>query len=79
MSNYSVFHVVSGNKIIVSKTLKEYETILSEDCFFFFYRSAIVNLEYVVKFRKGDILELANGAEIEVSSTKKAMLLEKLA
>ncbi|WP_221406823.1 MULTISPECIES: LytR/AlgR family response regulator transcription factor [Bacteroidota] len=79
MSNYSVFHVVSGNKIIVSKTLKEYETILSEDCFFRVNRSAIVNLEYVVKFRKGDVLELANGAEIEVSSTKKAMLLEKLA
>lgn len=79
MSNYSVFHIISGNKIIVSKTLKEYETILSDACFFRVNRSAIVNLDYVVKFKKGDVLVFANGAEIEVSSTKKAMLLEKLA
>ena len=79
MSNYSIFHTVSGNNIIVSKTLKEYETILSDEYFFRVNRSVIVNLDYVVKYRKGDVLELLNGAEVEVSSTKKAILLEKLA
>ncbi|RYE51594.1 MAG: LytTR family transcriptional regulator, partial [Sphingobacteriales bacterium] len=43
-------------------------------------RSVIVNLDFVVKYRKGDggTLELSDGAEIEVSSQKKEVLLQKL-
>ena len=80
MSNYSVFHLLASPKIIVSKTLKEYETLLNDDFFLRVNRSTIVNLNYVVKYRKGDggTLELMNGYEIEVSSTKKNLVLERL-
>lgn len=80
MSNYSIFYLTSLSKIIVSKTLKEYEYLLADDFFLRVNRGVIVNLNYVVKYRKGDggTLELANGSEVEVSSTKKGCLLERL-
>lgn len=80
MSNYSVFLLADHKKIIVSKTLKEYEAILSDDFFIRINRSVIVNLNYVVKYRKGDggTLEFSDGAEVEVSPQKKELLLQKL-
>jgi two-component system LytT family response regulator len=80
MSNYSVFLLTDNKKIIVSKTLKEYEAQLNDDFFMRINRSVIVNLSYVVKYRKGDggTLELSDGAEVEVSPQRKETLLQKL-
>ncbi len=80
MSNYSVFILADSKKIVVSKTLKEYENVLDEENFMRINRSVIVNLDYVVKYRKGDggTLEFADGTEIEVSSLKKEELLKRL-
>ena len=80
MSNYSVFILTDAKKIVVSKTLKEYESALNADNFMRVNRSVIVNLNFVVKYRKGDggTLELSDGAEIEVSTQKKEALLQKL-
>lgn len=80
MSNYSVFLLSDSKKIVVSKTLKEYETVLDDDHFMRINRSVIVNLDYVVKYRKGDggTLELSDGAEVEVSPQKKELLLQRL-
>lgn len=40
----------------------------------------IINLTYVVKYRKGDggTLELSDGSEVEVSAQRKEALLQKL-
>jgi two-component system LytT family response regulator len=80
MSNYSVFLLTDNKKIIVSKTLKEYESLLNDECFIRISRSVIVNLAYVVKYRKGDggTLEFSDGAEVEVSPQRKDLLLQKL-
>ena len=80
MSNYSIFHLLASPKIIVSKTLKEYETLLNDIFFLRVNRSTILNLNYVVKYRKGDggTLELMNGHEVEVSPSKKSLVLERL-
>ena len=80
MSNYSVFILSDSKKIVVSKTLKEYENILNDDHFMRINRSVIVNLDYVVKYRKGDggTLAFADGTEVEVSSLKKEELLKRL-
>ncbi|MDQ8003489.1 MAG: LytTR family DNA-binding domain-containing protein [Pedobacter sp.] len=80
MSNYSVFLLTDGKKIVVSKTLKDYETALDDEHFMRINRSVIINLDYVVKYRKGDggTLELSDGAEIEVSPQKKDLLLQRL-
>ena len=80
MSNYSTFYLRDQKKIMVSKTLKEYENTLQGNNFLRISRSAIVNLDFVVKYRKGDggTLEMSDGTEVEVSSTRKEALLEKL-
>lgn len=80
MSNYSVFMLTDTRKIIVSKTLKEFEPVLDDVSFMRINRSVIVNLDFVVKYRKGDggTLELSDGSEIEVSPQKKEALLFRL-
>lgn len=80
MSNYSTFYLTGDKKIMVSKTLKEYEHALQEAFFLRVNRSVIVNLNYIVKYRKGDggTIELKDGTEIEVSASRKDALLEKL-
>ncbi|MBB5440295.1 two-component system LytT family response regulator [Pedobacter sp. AK017] len=80
MSNYSTFYLQDRKKIIVSKTLKEYESVLQGGSFLRINRSVIVNLDHVVKYRKGDggTLEMNDGAEIEVSASRKDLLMEKL-
>jgi two-component system LytT family response regulator len=80
MSNYSVFLLTDHKKIVVSKTLKEYEPVLDDSHFMRINRSVIVNLDFVTKYRKGDggTLELSDGAELEVSPQKKEALLQRL-
>lgn len=80
MSNYSVFILAGNKKIVVSKTLKEFENTLEEELFTRISRSVIINLAYVVKYRKGDggTLELSDGSEVEVSAQRKEALLQKL-
>lgn len=80
MSNYSIFHIANSKKITVSKTLKDFEETLGEGSFLRVSRSAIVNLDFVVKYSKGEggTLELMDGKEIEVSPSRKEMLMERL-
>jgi two-component system LytT family response regulator len=80
MSNYSVFLLNDAKKIVVSKTLKEFESALDDGQFIRINRSVIVNLDFVVKYRKGDggTLELSDGSEVEVSPQKKDALLLRL-
>ncbi|PST82340.1 DNA-binding response regulator [Pedobacter yulinensis] len=80
MSNYSTFILEERKKIIVSKTLKEFEAVLQDPDFLRVNRSVIVNLRFVIKYRKGDggTLEFADGAEVEVSPLRKDAVLERL-
>lgn len=80
LNNYSAFIMADNKKIVVSRTLKEYEGILTDDNFMRVNRSTIVNLEFVLKYKRGDggKLELADGSEVDVSPNKKNELMEKL-
>lgn len=80
MSNYSVFILVDNKKIVVSKTLKEFEHTLDDEFFIRINRSVMINLSYVIKYRKGDggTVELSDGSEVEVSSQRKDSLLQRL-
>ncbi|TJZ60145.1 response regulator transcription factor [Sphingobacterium olei] len=80
MSNYSTFCLAEGKKIVVSKTLKEFEQLLTDAFFIRISRSVIANLDYVAKYRKGDggTLEFVDGAEVEVTASRKEALLKSL-
>ena len=74
--NYTIFHLADDSKIMVSKTLKEYEGILKQHNFFRTHQSHLVNLTYVDSLVKdeGESVLLKNGTKIAVSRRKKEML-----
>jgi len=80
MSNYSIFYLSNLSKIIVSRTLKEFEMLLEHTQLLRINRSVIVNLDYIVKYRKGEggTVEMIDGSEIEVSPSKKKQLMDRL-
>lgn len=71
--NYTTFYFIGGTKIVVSKTLKEYEEILTEYGFFRAHHSHLVNIAHFERFEKrdGGLIIMKNGQQIPVSSRKK--------
>lgn len=74
--NYTEIYI-NDSRIVVSKTLKYFEEALSQYPFARVHKSYLVNVNAVVKYRKGKggSVVLSNGKEVMVSATKKANLL----
>jgi two-component system, LytTR family, response regulator len=72
-SNYTTFFLKSGEKVVISKTLKDVEEILAEDDFFRIHASYLVNMKHVAKFTRGDSgsVIMSNGQQLTVSRKKK--------
>jgi len=80
-NNYTNFYLTSGDRIIVSKTLKEYEDMLDNKGFFRTHKSHIINLAYLKKYVKGEggIAVMEDGSEVAVSRRRKEEFMEVLA
>lgn len=78
--NYTIFNLVSNNKVVVSKTLKEYEELLDGFGFLRIHKSSIINLNHLVETIKNGELNviMSNGNEIPVSRRRGPLLLKKL-
>ncbi len=76
--SYSVIHLTDGRKIILSRNLKEYESLFRGYDFFRPHNSYIVNLQYVERFngKEGFIIEMKNRLEIPISRRKKDLFLK---
>ncbi len=74
--NYTEIHLENSKKL-VSKTLKYFEEALSDYSFARIHKSYLVNINAVVKYKKGKggSVIVSNGKEILVSSSKKGTLL----
>ena len=74
--NYTEIYL-ENKKILVSKTLKYFEDALVEFHFARIHKSYLVNVNEVVKYRKGKggSVVLSNGKELLVSASKKKDLL----
>ena len=79
-SNYTTFFLKSKQKIIVSRTLKEMEELLIDYSFARVHNSYLVNLSEVDKYIKGEggYVVLNDGSTINVSASRKKLLLAKL-
>lgn len=77
---YSVFHLRDGGQIIVTRTLKEYDELLSRDGFIRVHQSHLVNMKFIRSFIKtdGGYLKLTTGHDIPVSSRKKSDVMREL-
>ncbi|MDX1652306.1 MAG: LytTR family DNA-binding domain-containing protein [Brumimicrobium sp.] len=78
--NYTKFFLSDGRKIIISKTLKEYEDVLQYPLFLRCHRSHIINLSYLDRYDKSDggTIVMKNGDEIPISRSIKERFFEIL-
>ncbi len=78
--NYTFFLMKDKQKIVVSRPLKEVEEMLAEHSFFRVHHSYIVNMNEIEKFIKidGGYLIMSDGSTVDVSRSKKEVLLKKL-
>jgi two-component system LytT family response regulator len=72
-SNYTIFHLQNKQQIMVSRSLKEYDEILSPLGFFRIHQSYLIKLSFVKKYIKGEggSVILENGKELDVSRRRK--------
>lgn len=79
-SNYTIIYLQDGRKLLISKTLKEFEEMLQPFNFFRTHNSHLVNLEEIQKFIRSDggYLVLKNKMKIPVSKNRKDGLLDRL-
>ncbi|UBM62997.1 LytTR family DNA-binding domain-containing protein [Candidatus Sulfidibacterium hydrothermale] len=79
-NTYTTFYLLSGEEIVVSKSLKEYVSLLEEYGFFRPHQSYLVNMNYVKKVDKtdGGFVVMKNGKEIPVSLRQKKKIIELL-
>ena len=77
-SNYTNVRLNNGRHMLVSKTLKEIEELLDMPPFFRIHHSFLVNLQYAVRYIKGEggFLVLSNDVTVPVSRNKKEELLK---
>ncbi len=77
---YTVFHLRDGGQIIVTRTLKEYDELLTRDGFLRVHQSHLVNMKFIRSFIKtdGGYLKLTTGHDIPVSSRKKSDVMREL-
>jgi len=77
-SNYTIVHLNSGRDLMVSRTLKEIEEMLDMPPFFRIHNSYLVNLQYAVRYNKGEggFLVLSDELTVPVSRSRKEDLLK---
>ncbi len=75
---YTNVHLKNGEKLVISKTLKEYDQMLQDDGFFRTHQKYLVNISFISSYVKseGGYLTLENGAILPVSRRKKEELLK---
>ena len=79
-SNYTIIHKRDMQKAVVTKTLKDFEDILDENCFVRIHKSHIVNLKYIVEYSTADggIVRMEDGNVWSVSRRQLDLFLQKM-
>lgn len=72
--SYTYIFLEGGDKILVSKNLKDFEDLLPEKVFCRIHHSSIININFVKQYYKGrgGEIEMADGEMIMISTRKKA-------
>jgi two-component system LytT family response regulator len=78
--SYTIVHTTTGDRIMVSKTLKEYDELLADCGFFRVHKSFLINVAHIKRFEKqdGGQIVLTNDIKIPVASRKREELLVML-
>jgi two-component system LytT family response regulator len=78
--NYTSFFLLDNKKILVSKTLKEYETLLAAHNFLRVQQSHLINIDYVDRYDKknGGAVVMKDGSEVPLSPAKREVFFKRL-
>jgi two-component system LytT family response regulator len=81
--NYTSFYLHNKTKILVSKTLKEYDLMLTPFNFLRVQQSHLINLDYVDRYDKGQggAVVMKDGSQVPLSQSKREIffsILEQL-
>ncbi len=78
--NYTKFFIRNNKAILISKTLKEYEELLTEHGFERIHQSHLINLSYLKSYIKkdGGYVIMSDGSHLPISQRKKERLQELL-
>jgi len=78
--NYTSFFLLDNKRILVSKTLKEYEMLLSGHNFLRVQQSHLVNLNYIDRYDKkdGGAVVMKDGSEVPLSPAKREVFFQRL-
>lgn len=76
--NYTTIQIDKAQKIVSSRNLGDYETLLSDLNFFRIHHSSLINLSHIKEYLKGEggSVILSDGTELDVSKRKKKEFLE---
>jgi two-component system LytT family response regulator len=77
VDNFTRFHFMQGQPLMICRTLKYFEDVLKDHRFMRIHRSHMINLGFVVRYSKGKggSVTMKNDRELEVSPNKKEELL----
>jgi DNA-binding LytR/AlgR family response regulator len=77
-NNYTYIYLMGENKLVVSRTLKEFDELLGEVSFLRVHQSYLINSNQIDYFDKkeGGAVVMKNGNKIPVSFRKKEQLLQ---
>jgi len=78
--NYTTIYLKENKKMVVAKTLKEFDELLSEYNFFRIHNSHLINLTLVKQYHKGKggYVTMIDGTDVDVSTRRKDELIQKL-
>jgi len=78
--NYTTFHFSGGKKLLVTRTLKDFDDLLSGHGFYRVHNSHLINTRYIKEFVKteGGYLVMTDGTSIPVSSRKRPEVIKML-
>jgi len=79
-NTYTTFFTLDKRTIIVSKTLKECERMLTDFNFYRVHNSHLINLDYITEYVKGEggLVKMTDGSHVDVSRRRKEEFLKHL-
>ena len=79
-SNYTTFYLKSGEQLIVSRTLKEFDELLAPHGFLRVHQSHLINMSEIKSYVKSDggYIRMKDGATVSISRQRREITLKAL-
>ena len=79
-SNYTIIHLCNMQKLVISKTLKEFEELLDQTQFARIHKSYIINIKYIKEYSTtdGGIVKMTDGNHWSISRRQLDSFLDKM-